>query len=523
VSFTLAEREGWSQVGTWLDRWADRAPDRVALLDAGRDLGYAALAERCARAAGVLRELGVQRGDRFALLLGNASPALELVFAAARLGAIAVPLNARLTAYELSGLIADAEPRLLVHDADHAAQAERAAPALPRLGCGGAHDAYEAALAAASPAAAIASSPEDAMLLMYTSGTTGRPKGALLPQRKALYNSSNAERCFQLTRADCVGIPLPLYHSFALSILALPALFGGARCALQPRFDAAELWRLAADAGITYFGAVPTQLRMLLEARSTLSAETAEDLRSLRFVFSAGAALPVSLIEAFAQFGIVVKQGYGQTETSLLCSLDAADALRKAGSVGRPVHHVELRVIARDSLAAPVAEWRGVAVGETGEITVRGPIAMLGYWRQPEASAEALREGWLRTGDLARVDDEGFVYLAGRSRDLYISGGENVYPAEIEALLETHASVREVAVVGVPDEHWGEVGRAYVVPVDPLDFDPEALLAFARERLASFKLPKSIRAVKALPRTETGKVQKHRLAEAAGGGTNSIG
>jgi fatty-acyl-CoA synthase len=515
LELAIGAREGWTQVGTWLERWAEREPERIALRDGARRLSYAVLAERCARAAGALRELGVQRGDRFALLLGNGSPALELAFAAARLGAIAVPLNTRLTPHELRDLIADAEPRLVVHDVEWAGLAEAAMPALPRLALGASPDAYEAALASACPLAPVPSSGEDAMLLIYTSGTTGRPKGALLPQRKTLYNSSNAERYFQITPADCVGIPLPLYHSFALSILALPAFFAGATCALQRRFDAASLWRYAADAGFSYFGAVPTQLRMLLEARSALSAQMADDLRSLRFVFSAGAALPVSLIESFAQFGIVVKQGYGQTETSLLCSLDASDALRKKGSVGRPVHHAQLRVIARDTLALPVSDWRDVGVGEAGEIAVRGPITMLGYWRQPESSAETLREGWLRTGDLARVDDEGFVYLAGRSRDLYISGGENVYPAEVEALLETHPSVREVAVVGVPDERWGEVGRAFVVARDPDRFDPEALLAFAREQLAAFKLPKSICLVKALPRTDTGKVQKHRLVEVA--------
>ncbi len=517
MDFAIAERERWTQVGAWIDAWAERAPERPALRDAERASSYAELAQRIARAAGLLHEAGLRRGARVALLLGNRSAAVELIFAAARAGAIAVPLNTRLTAHELAGLIADAEPALLICEAELEELAVRAAPGLPRLCCGGSADAYEAALASAAPRAPAALRPEDPMILMYTSGTTGAPKGALLPHRKTLYNSLNAELYFDLRTSDAVGVPLPLYHSFGLLILCLPALFCGARCLIQRRFDAVELWRLVSEQRLSLFGAVPSQLRALHEVHATLARDGALDLASLRFIFSAGAALPVALVEAFAQRGLVVKQGYGQTETSTLCCLDAADARRKAGSVGRPVRHVELRVVALDTLALPTARWRDAAIGETGEIAARGPIAMLGYWRRPEASAETLRDGWLRTGDLARVDAEGFVTLVGRSRELYISGGENVYPAEVEAALEAHPAVREVAVVGVPDERWGEVGCAYVVPSDPASFDPEALLAFARERLAAYKLPRSVRVVAALPRTETGKVQKHLLRELPAG------
>ncbi len=507
-----AAREDWTQVGRWIDAWAERTPERSALADGERELSYAQLAERIARCAGWLHASGVRRGARVALLLGNRSAAVELTFAAARQGAIAVPLNTRLTAHELAPLVADAEPALLVHESGLAELAQRAAPDTPRCACGGAPDAYEAALAACPARPAESLDALAPMILMYTSGTTGVPKGALLPHRKTLYNSLNAEQYFGLGPADSVGVPLPLFHSFGLLILTLPALFCGARAVLQRRFDAAGLWQLAAEQRLAFFGAVPSQLRALEEAHARAPAL---DLSSLRFVFSAGAALPVSLIEAYARRGIVVKQGFGQTETSTLCCLEAADALRKAGSVGRPVRHVELRAVALESISGPVSGWRDVPPGETGEICVRGPIAMLGYWRRPEASAEVLREGWLRTGDLARIDREGFVTLVGRSRDLYISGGENVYPAEVEALLETHPSVREVAVIGVPDERWGEVGCAFVVPHDAARFDPDALLAFARERLAAFKLPQRLRLVERLPRTETGKVQKHRLSALA--------
>jgi fatty-acyl-CoA synthase len=257
---------------------------------------------------------------------------------------------------------------------------------------------------------------------------------------------------------------------------------------------------------------VPTMFRALLEA---FDAER-PDVSSLRFLFTAGAAIPIELIHAFAARGLALKQGFGQTETSILCCLDAADAVRKAGSVGRPVPHAELRIVRRESLAGPPRAWQDCAPGESGEIVVRGPITMTGYWERPEATAETLREGWLLTGDLGHFDAEGFVTLDGRSKELFISGGENVYPRQIEAVYEQHPAVREVAVVGVPDPRWGEVGCAYLVLCEGARLDAEALARFGRERLAAFKVPQRFVAVAELPRTASGKVQKHRLGREAG-------
>jgi fatty-acyl-CoA synthase len=239
---------------------------------------------------------------------------------------------------------------------------------------------------------------------------------------------------------------------------------------------------------------------------------TGADVSSLRFLFTAGAAIPVERIHAFEERGLRLKQGFGQTETSILCCLGATDAIRKAGSVGRPVFHAELRIIREATLAEPPERWEDCAPDEDGEIVVRGPITMLGYWERPEANAETLREGWLRTGDLARMDEEGFVTLTGRARDMFISGGENVYPRQVEAVYEEHPDIREIAVVGVPDERWGETGRAYVVMEPGCTLDAKALQNWGRERIASFKVPTEYRAVEALPKTVTGKVQKFRLA-----------
>jgi len=516
---TYFPRSPLHNVGAWSARRAALGGDRPAVADAERSLDYAGLEARVARCAGLLAAAGITQGDRVALLLGNRSAYLETVLASARLGAIAVPINARLTAHEICGLLDDCTPRLLIHEerlSDAVEASLKAAAQPPRpLACPGD---YERHLTEAAPIASSAAvSPDDPMLLLYTSGTTGVPKGALLPHRKTLYNSLNAQLFFDLTSDDRVLVPLPLFHSFGLCILALPALYAGAGLQLAPRFDASDVWKTVAEKRITYLGAVPTQLAALLEELQ--STRPRYDTDSLRFLFGAGSAVPVEQILAYEAQGLVLKQGFGQTETSILCCLDARDAVRKAGSVGLPVFHGEVRVVQCQDLEGAPEDWRDTAVSETGEIVVRGPITMLGYWKRPEADAETLRGEWLRTGDLATRDAEGFVTLAGRARDLYISGGENVYPAEIESAYAEHPEIREIAVVGVPDARWGEVGHAYVVPRDPSAglSSSDVLRAWGRERLAAFKLPARFVPLAALPRTETGKVQKHRLVASTEG------
>jgi fatty-acyl-CoA synthase len=502
-------------VASWLVAHARERGAAAAVRDADRALDHAALAERVARAAGALAAAGAEPGARVALLLGNHAATLEAVLGAAWLGAIAVPLNTRLAPPELAELLDDCRPALLVFDAALGAHAEAACGAARRVPPVrlAVPEGWEAALAAASPAALAAVSPEDPMILMYTSGTTGVPKGALLPHRKTLYNARNAGVFFGLGAADRVLTVVPLFHSFGLSILALPTLWAGGEVVLQPRFEPSAVWRAVASERITFFGGVPTMFAALLEAFD----RERPDVSSLRFLFTAGAAIPVELIHAFAQRGLALKQGFGQTETSILCCLDAADAVRKAGSVGRPVPHAELRIVRRESLSAPPSAWQDCAPGERGEIVVRGPITMTGYWERPEATAETLRDGWLLTGDLGSFDAEGFVTLAGRSKELFISGGENVYPRQVEAVYEAHPAIREIAVVGVPDPQWGEVGRAYLVLRPGATLDAAALERFGRDRLAAFKVPRSFVAVPVLPRTASGKVQKHLLGDEGDG------
>ncbi len=507
-------------VGAWVAHHAAARPNALAWADDHRRCDFAAASDRIECLAGWLAGHGVGAGDRIAVWLGNRGATLEALFAAARLGAIMLPVNARLTAEEVAFQLDDSRPSVLLVEHACRDEARAATDAAARceavmLTVGGETCAYEAALAAQQPAPpSREASPEDPVILMYTSGTTGRPKGALLPLRKTLYNCLNAERYLATRSSDRVLVVAPLFHSLGLQILALPAVYCGAGLVIQEGFDARRVWQAIADEGVTYYGGVPTMHQRLLD-----QLDAGEPVReapdTLRIVFTAGAAAPAELIRAHHARGLAMMQGYGQTETSILTCLDPERTLSKAGSVGRPVHHATVRLVDPARIDDPPEFWREVAVGEVGEIVVRGPITMLGYWERPEANAETLRGEWLRTGDLATRDADGDVTLVGRAREMYISGGENVYPAEVEATLVEHPDVGEAAVVAVADSEWGEVGHAYVAAGAGTHVDPDAVLAWLAPRLARYKQPRRVIVVEALPRTASGKVQKHRLTHAS--------
>lgn len=508
-------------IGDWPRRWARRRPDALAVADDEQRLDWSAFEERVARVAGALRAAGIRRGDRVAFLLRNRAACLEILLGAARVGAITLPINLRLAAREIAYQLDDCRPVALFHEADLAntvSAAEQLSRHTPvwHVAVGHAHsggDAYEALLhRSESVHTAVAVSPDDAVILMYTSGTTGEPKGALLPHRKALYNSLNAVLDFGIRADDRVLVVAPIFHSLGLQILSLPVLYAGAALVIQASFEPGAVWDAVAREGITYFGGVPAMHQRLHDALLERR-EEASNLPSLRFVFTAGSAVSAELVRAFERRDILLMQGYGQTESSTLCCLRPQDAIRKAGSVGRPVFHADVRVVALDTRAGPPAAWRDVAPGESGEIVVRGPITMLGYWEKPDATAETLIDGWLCTGDLARIDADGFVSLVGRSKDMIISGGENVYPAEVEAVYREHPAIREIAVVGVSDPKWGEIGRAHVVIEEGQTLERDALDLWARERLAAFKIPRLLVVEDDLPRTASGKIRKHVLVD----------
>jgi fatty-acyl-CoA synthase len=513
-------------VGRWLSHWATRRPGALAWSDDHRRCDYQTANRRVESLARHLADTGVGPGDRVALWLSNRGATLEALFAAARLGAIVLPINARLTPAEVAFQLDDSSPCMLFteglwHEAVGEAMRQMSGPPPVCLEVGasptGEEDLYEEALRAAEtkihaePLTLRVADAEDPLILMYTSGTTGRPKGALLPYRKALYNSLNAAGFFELRSEDRVLIAAPLFHSLGLQILAIPAIHAGAGLVIQQGFDPIRVWNAVEEEGITYFGGVPTMHQRLLEALEQ-GTPFSTPPRSLRFAFTAGAAAPVELIRGFDRQGVLMKQGYGQTETSMLTCLDADRAVEKAGSVGRPVEHAVLRLVDPATIEGPVAAWRDVLSGEVGEVVVSGPITMLGYWQRPDATSETLREGWLRTGDLATRDKAGDISLVGRAREMYISGGENVYPAEVEATLVEHPSIAEAAVVAMTDATWGEVGRAHVVALPGKRIDADEVTDWLSSRLARYKQPKTILVEQTLPRTASGKVQKHRLS-----------
>ncbi len=503
----------WLRPDRWLEEKARRRPDKPAILCEERTISYGEFWERVARLAAGLSLRGLGKGDRIACLTTNHPAFLETYFASSRIGSIFVPLNFRLAPEEILFQIEDAEPSILIlgptqEDCPVPLLQSRGEKALKifRLeavkeeGVPGYEALFDEDPESDPRPFERTFSPEDPQLIMYTSGTTGRPKGALLPFRKTLYNSLNAQAFFELSEDDRVLVPVPLFHSLGLNILSVPVLFQGGTVVLLERFDPDRTLDAVARHRTTFTGAVPTIYKRLLDRGLE-----GRDLSSLRFAFTAGAPIPVSLIEAYHSRGILLKQGFGQTETSILCCLDARDAVRKAGSVGRPVVHADVRVV-NDRLEE-------VAAGETGEIVARGPIVMSGYWRRVEETEKAFQDGWLRTQDLAVRDEEGFITLVGRAGDMYISGGENIHPEEIERVYQTHPDVEEIAVIGTPDPDLGEVGLAFVVLRAGASLNEKALKDHARGRLSRYKVPRRFVRIETLPRTVTGKIQKYLLRE----------
>jgi fatty-acyl-CoA synthase len=503
----------WLRPDLWLEEKAESRPDKPALLFRERAISYRELWQRSARLAAGLNRAGLQQGDRLACLTTNHPAFLEAYFASSVLGSIFVPMNFRLAAEEILFQMKDAEPSvLLLGDTPEECPeslflnlgAKR--PRILRIetdretGLPGYGELLEQGPLPRGFRSRRTFSPEDPQLILYTSGTTGRPKGALLPFRKTLFNSLNAKGFFELNEEDRVLVPVPLFHSLGLNILSVPVLFQGGTVVLHERFDPAAALEAITRHRVTFTGAVPTIYKRLMD-----HGLQGQDLSSLRFGFTAGAPIPVPLIEAYHRRGILLKQGFGQTETSILCCLDAGDAIRKAGSVGKPVLHAEVKVVDE--------QLEEVAPGETGEIVARGPIVMLGYWRRAEETRKAFQDGWLRTRDLAIRDEEGFLTLVGRTSDMYISGGENVYPEEIERVYLGHPDVGEIAVIGMPDPDLGEVGLAFVVLHEGRTLSEDALKGYARGMLSRYKIPRRFVRVNALPRTETGKVQKYRLQQ----------
>ncbi|HVN76769.1 MAG TPA: long-chain fatty acid--CoA ligase [Thermoanaerobaculaceae bacterium] len=499
--------------GDVLGERARLTPDKVALVVAatGDRLTYRRLDERASACARAWRHaLGLSNGDRIGLLALNRVEFLDQFFAAGKSGIVVVPIGTRLTAHEIAYIVRDSGMRALVYDGAFASVVRELqtlvelehwlaldAPALPG------HVRFSDLLSRPTthdPRATV--SPEDPYCLLYTSGTTGKPKGVVFPHRMIAWNAYNTVMSWQLRDTDVAQIFTPLYHSGGVGVFLLPLFAAGGTLVLHAGFDTGEIWRTIEGERCTVVFGVPSIFKLLMED----PAFATTDLSSVRWLISGGAPLPLYLIEAYQARGLVFKQGYGLTEVGVNCfAMTVEQSVAKKGSIGTPMMFTEARLVDADG--------RDVPTGEVGELLLKGPHVCSGYWNNPEATAAALdRDGFFHTGDLARRDGDGFFTIAGRKKDMLISGGVNVYPAEIEGELLLHPSVKDAAVIGVPHPTWGEVGVAFVVARFSPPPAPDELAAFLAARLAKYKTPKEFIFVDSLPRTAYGKVVKGELA-----------
>jgi fatty-acyl-CoA synthase len=494
-------------LGHWFAARAATTPNRRALTFEGSTWTYGEMLERIDWLAADLQHGGVCHGDRVAFLGLNQPAFFETLFAAARLGAIFVPLNFRLTGPELAFIINDAGIHTLVADELHRPVAESVRAELPvrRYLSDDAADGWEPLhgdhrrFSGAEPI-----DSDEVAIIMYTSGTTGLPKGAMLTHANLWWNNTNAMHQFDVLEDDVTLVVAPLFHIGGLNVTTLLAWQKGAEVVLHRMFDPAACVEDIPKYGVTTMFGVPAMFLFMSQVPGFDQA----DLTTVRTLVCGGAPVPEPLIKLFNGRGVPVNQGYGLTETSPMVSFLSPEwSLAKLGSAGKAPLFGEIRIVDESN--------RQITAPRTnGEVCYRGPNLMKGYWRRPEATAAAIdTAGWFHTGDIGYLDEDGFLYIADRVKDMIITGGENVYPAEVESVLHDHPGVADVAVIGLPDERWGEAVVAVVAPHDGVELTLDGLRDFAGERLARYKLPTRIEVVDILPRNPAGKVLKFELRE----------
>lgn len=496
-----------------LEHSAQEHPERTAVVLGGTRLTYAELLARSQDVAARLRHHGIGRGDKVALSCPNVPDFPAAYFGILRTGAVVVPLNVLLRPQEVAYHLTDSRARAFL--------CSEGTPELPLAQVGREgfdqvagcehflllEGAAGARPGAAPPTEAVATAAEDTAVILYTSGTTGRPKGAELTHRSLAMNAMVADRLFATAQDEVMLAALPLFHAFGQSAVMNMGLLRGATLVLQPRFDAGEALALMRREGVTFFAGVPTMYWALL---GTLGDQAPPE--RLSTAVSGGAALPVEVLQRFGKaFGVDVQEGYGLSETSPVACFNPPGLPPRPGSIGRPVWGVQMRLI-DDS-------WRSVPGDGRGELAIRGHNVMKGYYRRPGDTDSVIRDGWFRTGDIARRDADGYYYIVDRVKDLIIRGGFNVYPREIEEVLITHPAVSMAAVVGVPHPTHGEDVRAFVVPAPGTDLTEAELIAWCRERMAAYKYPRGVEFRESLPLTSTGKILKRELAAEAHGET----
>ncbi len=498
-------------VGHWLTKWALLAPDKPAVIFEGQPFRYRELNERTNRVAHLLQDMGVKKGDRAGVLLQNSNQYLEIFFALSKIGAILVPLNTRLVGTEMTYILNDSGAQVLILGDEFTETVEQLRKKLTltknNYVCVGNPPSWarsyedELSKQERGEPLTLPAGDEDPHIIMYTSGTTGWPKGAVLSHRKTFFNALNADIFYGLTPADIMLAPRALFHSGGLLVEVCPMLYKGGTVILRKRFSPEDILKTIERYKVTVLEAPATMLRFILEQCNL----DRYDLRSLKVCYTGGERVPPSLMEDYEKRGLIISQCFGQTETSTLCWLPPAEAVRKRGSVGKPVFHGDVRVA--DKSGQPVKP------GEIGEIIVSGCITMSGYWGKPELTEGTIVDGWLHTGDLATLDDQGFIYIVDREKDMYISGGENVYPAEIEKVYLENRKILNAGVCGIPDPKWGEAGLVSIVLKEGETMTEEEAIHLCDGRLARYKIPKVVRFVDELPMTASQKIVRRKLRE----------
>ena len=482
----------------WFAKWAEYNPEKIAVKigETGKKFTYREINKAAASLAYKLEHTwDIKRGDRIAIISDNSIYQVLLFAAALKTGAVLVPLNFRLAPEELKYMLNDSGSSLLFYR-ESCVALNKLDPACNAVSIDELSFCFEET--ATYPVRTL--QEDDAIFILYTSGTTGFPKGAIYTHKMMFWNSMNTALSLSLTSSTTTLNCMPLFHTGGWNVFLTPILHHGGTMLLFNKFDPATILDCIEEERLDLFMAVPTMLKMMVE----LPEFSAKDLSSLKYLIVGGESMPIPLIDVFHRKGIPVRQGYGLTEAGPnLTSLHQDEAKRKEGSIGKPNFYVEIRIV--DDTGAEVE------AGHPGELLIGGPMVTPGYWNRPEASLEAKSGGWLRTGDVARMDAEGFIYIVDRKKNMYISGGENVYPVEVERVLLSHPDIKEAVVIGVPDKKWGESGVAFIV--SDSDVNSTEIKAFCLEKLAKFKVPAEVISCAEIPKNDTGKQNRKLLKE----------
>ncbi len=498
-------------IGEWTTRWAGRYPDEPYVKYGDLELTKGEFNVRINRLSHAFQEFGIKKGDRVAVLMGNSNIFLEILFALSKIGGIMVPLNFRLATPELEFILNDSEPIMLIYSPEFLSVADELRDKIPGMKTyicemeGGSpgdllFGKFVADKSEQEPDPGVEVILDDPHFIMYTSGTTGKPKGAVVLQGNTQWNAINAINMYTLGTGDVSLCCAPLFHIGALHASATPGLYAGQKLIIQRFFNPNESLKLIEKEKVNLMFGIPVMFLFM-----TLDPDFEKtNFSSVDFFIAGGSPCPKSLIETFMEKGVIFNQGYGMTETATaITALRSEDALRKLGSCGKPVFHTDIRIVDLEGSDLPQ--------GEMGEVLVKGPNVIREYWRRPKETAETIEEGWLHSGDMGYIDEEGYLFLVDRKKDMYISGGENVYPAEVEDVIMGFDKVADAGVIGVPNKKWGEIGMAVVVKKPDTELTENEVIEFCKGKLAKYKIPKKVTFIDALPRTATGKILKKEL------------